>query len=136
MKKTIAIAAVALAISAFASPRAPFNVRRHHTPPPMHIQASRPAPRPMPRPVVHHLAPHHSHSAWGPGGRNFWPGFAGGVISSAILMPPAPVLTPPLPRPHVFAVWVEPVVEIRPVYDIYGNIIRYDQVVIRAGYWR
>ncbi len=34
--------------------------------------------RPMP---VHH---HHSHSFWGHGGRNFWPGFVGGVVGSAL----------------------------------------------------
>ena len=35
---------------------------------------------------MHHHAPvhHYSHCFWGPGGRNFWPGFVGGVIGGAL----------------------------------------------------
>ena len=128
MKKTIASIAIALAISAFASPRAPFNVRHHHMPPPMHIQASRPAPRPMPkpmpRPVVHHLAPHHSHSVWGPGGRNFWPGFIGGVVGSTLISQPAPVViaAPPPPGPYARQVWIEGHYETQIVNGIYTQV--------------
>lgn len=44
--------------------------------------------RPAPAPVVNHRpapAPvHHHTSAWGRGGRNFWPGFVGGIIGGAL----------------------------------------------------
>ena len=51
----------------------------------------RPAP-PPPAPRPHHR-PHDS--AWGRGGRNFWPGFVGGVIGGAVartIVEPAPVV--------------------------------------------
>ena len=50
-----------------------------------------------PGPGFHHMGPrhgphfrpgpsfhHHHHSAWGRGGRHFWPGFVGGVVGGAI----------------------------------------------------
>jgi len=44
-----------------------------------------------PAPAIHH---HHGGSAWGRGGRNFWPGFVGGVVggvlSGGIHRPPPP----------------------------------------------
>ena len=101
----------------------------------------RPIPhRPIPhRPLaVHHQPklvhpPVHHHSVWGRGGRNFWPGFTVGIASSLLMPPPPP---PPRPVVYVNQVWVPPVYETRPVYDAFGNIIRYEQVLVRAGYWR
>lgn len=102
-------------------------------PPPQY----RPAPRHPP--VVRHLPRqtpplHHYHSTWGRGGRNFWPGFTAGIVGSLLV----PRLPPPPPRPVVYVnqIWVPPVYETRPVYDAFGNIIRYEQVLVRAGYWR
>lgn len=44
-----------------------------------------------PPPVHHH---HHSHSVWGRGGRNFWPGFVGGVVGGLVYdtFTPSPVV--------------------------------------------
>ena len=78
---------------------------------------------------------HHHGSAWGRGGRNFWPGFVGGMVAGAlvndildpapsvvvtpapvVVTPPAPVVVTPAPAPVVVApqpvyttqsVWVE-----------------------------
>ena len=54
-----------------------------------------------PAPVMHHHAPvyHHHHSAWGRGGRYFWPGFVGGVIGGALtssIYPTTTVVTTPV----------------------------------------
>ena len=38
----------------------------------------------------------HHHSCWGPGGRYFWPGFAGGLVGSMLYRP-----IPPPPPPVV-----------------------------------
>ena len=53
----------------------------HRPPPPMH---------------------HHSHSVWGHGGRNFWPGFVGGVVGGLVYdaITPAPVV---VSTPTVYA---------------------------------
>lgn len=131
MKMTTMTLAALMCLAAFCKPMVHPMPHRAPAPRPAPLIHRGPAPRPAPMPHNHH-----HYSTWRRSGSSFWPGFAGGVIGSAILRPPALVLPPPPPRPHVFAVWVEPVVEIRPVYDVYGNIIRYDQVVIRAGYWR
>ena len=84
---------------------------------------------------VHHFAPrhhqHHHHSAWGRGGRHFWPGFAGGVVGgivgrtlvqnyvttpTVVTTPPVvttptvvttPVVVTPQPVTTVSSVWVE-----------------------------
>lgn len=75
--------------------------------------------RPLPPPVHHH-----HHSSWGHGGRNFWPGFVGGVVGGLVYdaITPAPVVvttptvytTPVVTTPVVAApavttqnVWVE-----------------------------
>lgn len=69
------------------------------------IQPSRqmqPGPSPAPR---RSSPPRPKHDTWGKGGRNFWPGFVGGVIGAAVApVPPAPpvpavVVTPPAPPP-------------------------------------
>lgn len=64
-----------------------------------------------PHPVRHH----HSHSTWGRGGRNFWPGFVGGVVGGIVsrrVVAPAPtvvvstptvVTTPTIVTPTVVA---------------------------------
>ena len=137
MKTLIAIAFAAFSV--FAAYSAP-----HRGPSP------RPAPRPAPvmhrapiaRPMPARPAPHHSHSSWGHGGRNFWPGFVGGVVGSTLVGRPAPVIVsprpvfapPPPPIVLVNQVWTEPAYELRPIYDVYGNIVEYQWVMTRAGY--
>ena len=40
---------------------------------------------------------HHHHGGWGRGGRNFWPGFVGGIVGGALydaVVSPAPVVAP------------------------------------------
>ena len=121
MKKIlIAIAALA-AVTCVAAP--------HHVPTGHRAPFVHRGPAPMP----HH---HHHHSVWGRGGSHFWPGITGGIVGS--LLAPANVPPPPPPRPVVYVnqVWVPPVYESRPVYDTYGRIIRYEQIVVVPGYWR
>jgi hypothetical protein len=89
---------------------------------PLFARAPRPpAHRHQPPRVPHHHhqppRPHHHHgSAWGKGGRNFWPGFVGGVAlglatravaepttvvvhrpASTVVVQPAPVVVQPAP---------------------------------------
>lgn len=59
-----------------------------------------------PHPVRHHHHHHHGHSSWGRGGRNFWPGFVGGVVGGIVsrsVVSPAPVVvtTPTVVTPTV-----------------------------------
>ena len=45
----------------------------------------RPPSRPFPGQSFHRPPPrHHHHSTWGRGGRNFWPGFVGGVVGGML----------------------------------------------------
>lgn len=125
MKKIlIAIAALA-AVTCVAAP--------YHHPAGHRVPVVHRGPPPRPAPMPHH---HHHHSVWGRGGSHFWPGFAGGLVGS--LLAPAFVPPPPPPRPVVYVqqTWVPPVYETRPVYDSYGRIIRYEQVIVVPGYWR
>lgn len=124
MNKTAIALGIALAsIACYARPMPPILHRPiHYRPPAAHHQPK------LIHPPVHH------HSTWGRGGRNFWPGFTAGVIGSLLVQPPPP--PPPRPVVYVNQIWVPPVYETRPVYDAFGNIIRYEQVLVRAGYWR
>lgn len=36
------------------------------------------------RPAVHHHHHRPTHSSWGRGGRNFWPGFVGGLVGATV----------------------------------------------------
>ena len=79
-----------------------------------------------PAPVVHH---HHGGGVWGHGGRNFWPGFVGGVVggvlSGGIHRPPpppryyysTPVVTPAPVVVTTPVVTPAPVVVTTPVYQ-------------------
>ncbi len=87
-KKIITVAAVAvLAVgTAFAGPKPPPGGGRPggHRPPPAH----------------HHGGHHSGGSAWGRGGRNFWPGFLGGLVGASLVRPappPPPVVVAPAP---------------------------------------
>ena len=60
------------------------------------------------RPNVHHRHHHHrpSHSSWGRGGRNFWPGFVGGIVGAAVARTvidttPTVITTPAVVTPAV-----------------------------------
>ena len=133
MKKIFTLIAVASMIAAFAGPPAPRSHGSHPAPRPHGPRAVYigPAPRPhLPAPRHHHH--HHHHS-----GRDVAAGIGIGLglslLSPYTMSPPPP---PPRPYPYRPLVWVPPVYETRPVYDAFGNIIRYEQVMVRAGYWR
>lgn len=84
----LAIAALLCAGTCFARPGGPGGPRGHRPgpAPAMHHRGHRPPP-PPPR--------HHHKSGWGKGGRNFWPGFVGGLIGGAVastIVEPAPVV--------------------------------------------
>lgn len=113
MKKIAAIAVVAVLGAGVCHARPHGGGHRHGGP--------RPAPvvhRSAPPPAHHH---HHGHSSWGHGGRNFWPGFVGGVVGGLlvdsvvtpppVVVAPAPVVvTPPVVATPTYVtqnVWVE-----------------------------
>lgn len=125
MKKILIALAVLAATTCTAAPY------YHRIPHRAHVVHRRPPPRPAPMPYHRH----HNNSWLGKGGRNFWPGFTGGLVSS--LLTPA-IVQPPSPPPVVLLnpVWVPPVYGTRPIYDAYGRIIRYEQYVITPGYWK
>lgn len=99
----------------FAAPHGPIG---HHL-----------APRPMHRPPPPHHR-HHHHSS-----ELFWTGLGTGLLIDAIRpTPPPPVVVGPVITTQ--RVWVPPVYETRPVLDAYGRVIRYEQVLVRVGYWQ
>ena len=82
-----------------------------------------------PRPMMHHrpapIMHHHHHGGWGYGGRNFWPGFVGGVVGGVLtdaIIGPRVITTPVVTTP----VYTTPVVA-TPVYTS-------QQVWIPGGY--
>lgn len=90
-KLILAVGAAALSVVAFAGPHGGPGGR-----------GPRPGPRPGmmhhgPRPGIHPPPPPRHHSGWGRGGREFWPGFVGGVVGGlavgTIRPVPAPVVT-------------------------------------------
>ena len=103
----------------------------HHVRPvfrPSHIHHRMPPPPPK----VHHHK-HHSSA--------FWTGVGIGVFGDLLLRGSTPiprplVVTPPPPVVAVNPIWIPPVYETRPVYDSYGRVIRYEQVLVRVGYWQ
>ena len=64
---------------------------------------------PRPAPMMHHHHHHHHGGFWGRGGRNFWPGFVGGVVGGVIadavigptVVAPTVVTTPVVTTPVV-----------------------------------
>lgn len=78
--------------------------------------------RPGPyRPVPHHHHHHHHSSGW------FWAGVGTGLLLDAVRPAPVVVRNP---------VWVPPTYSTVPVCDTYGRVIRYDRVLVTAGYWQ
>jgi hypothetical protein len=69
--------------------------------------------RPPPPPHHHHHHHHHG-SAWGKGGRNFWPGFIGGVAAGlaarTVAEPTTVVVTPTVVAPAPVVVTPAPIV--------------------------
>ena len=114
VKMTMVLGAVLCASVCMARPHGGPGPRRGHGPVMRGGFGHRPPP-------MHH---HHHHSSWGRGGRNFWPGFVGGVVGGLVydVVTPAPVVvttptvvtTPIVTTPVVAApvvttqsVWVE-----------------------------
>ena len=96
MNRTIQMLAMAVAavmITGVGFAKAP--PRRGHKAPPPPPRAVHKAPRPAPPPPARH---HHKHSVWGKGGRNFLPGFIGGVVGGVIAdkVVTTPVVTTPV----------------------------------------
>lgn len=125
-------AAAAIAIARpgpYARPR-PMPPHRAYVPPPHHRVHV--PPRPVPFVPRHH---YHAYHADAP----FWVGLGVGAIGVALSHAIAPAPTAVVAPPPVVVrnpVWVPPVYETRPVYDAYGQLVRYEQVMVRAGYWQ
>lgn len=90
---------------------------------------------PMYGPRIHHATPppprhHHHHHHSGP----FWTGvgigLAGGLLSTMIAPPPAPVVIQATPQ----RVWIPPVYGERPVYRA-GIYVGTERYIITPGYW-
>ena len=124
--KTLTIAVAALVASmAFAAPHGHTGPRPGHGPIPM--RRPPPPPPPPPRPMPHH---HHHSPSW------FLVGIGTGLLIDA-LRPTHPLPPPVVVGPVVHQrVWVPPVYETRPVIDVYGRVVRYEQVLVRPGYWQ
>lgn len=58
------------------------------------------------------------------------------AVWNAFPKPPPPAFVAPPPRPIVSAVWIQPVYEIRPMYDQFGRFIGYQRVLVSQGYWQ
>lgn len=121
--KTLTIAvAVLVALMAFAAPHGRMGHRPEHGPIQIHHQP--------PRPMHHHNHSHHNHSpAW------FWAGIGTGLFIDAFRStpPPPPIVVGPVVHKRI---WVPPVYETRHILDAYGRVIRYEQVLVRPGYWQ
>ena len=120
--KTLTIAVAVLAASmAFAAPHGHTGPRSGHCPIP--LRRPPPPPRPMPHYHVYCHSPY-----W------FLAGLGTGLLVDAFRpTPPPPVIVGPVVHQLV---WVPPVYETRPILDAYGRVIRYEQVLVRPGYWQ
>lgn len=92
----------------------------------------RQVPRVRPhRPPVHRAPPpprHHAPVV------PFVYGIGAGMLLSHAIIHSHP--TPPPPVVALNPIWIPPVYESRPVYDSYGRIVRYEQVLVKEGYWQ
>ena len=125
MKTLTIIVAVLVASVTFGAPHGHIGPRPGHGPIPMR------RPPPPPRPMQHCHSHHHSNHSltW------FWTGLGTGLLIDALrpTPPPPPIVVGPVVHQRV---WVPPIYETRPVFDVYGRVIRYDQVLVRPGYWQ
>lgn len=125
MKKAILFAVLAASMTAAAMP---FGARRM-----FYHRRARFKPVPVkhahPPRVHHHYHPNRPNMFWTGLGIGFLGGLAVDTLRPAQVVPPPPVV---IRNP----VWVPPVYESRPVLDTYGRVIRYEQVLVREGYWR
>lgn len=92
--------------------------------------------RPMPLPhhsVYHH---HHSHSVWGRGGSNFWPGFVGGVVGGVVgnVVSQPIVTTPIVTTPVVTTPVVQSPVVVQPQVVVQQPVTTVQNVWIEGTY--
>ena len=79
----------------------------------------------------------HHHRWHGPGPVFTLSAIGAGLTAAAIASAWArPVVPAPAVVPMPGRVWVPPVYETRPVYNAYGQIIGWQQVMVVPGYWR
>lgn len=92
----------------------------------------RQVPRARPhRPPVHRVPPpRHHHAPITP----FVYGVGTGLLFSHAIIGHHPI--PPPPVVALNPIWIPPVYENRPVYDSYGRFLRYEQVIVKEGYWQ
>jgi len=137
MKKLMIVACIiSSGLIAFGNPGGP--APRGHAP----AHAVRcPAPAPC-RPVPYRPAPHSHHHGhhdfWGPGGRNFWPGFLGGVVGGAVT---TAIVNQPASQTVVVAN-PTPVVVVQPqkvwVDGHYEDVVQPNGLLVRTwipGHW-
>lgn len=120
MKKTIALSIIVIAFIANAIPHS--IVRPMHRPPAMHPVIHRPPiyrhhPRIVPPLPVVPYVPHQHHPS-----RYLWATAAGAFLTSSFWTP-------------FYSVYVPPVYEDMPIYDAYGNVLRYKRVLVKGGYY-
>ena len=114
-KKTIvAICVIAVAGSMFATPRG-----GHH-----HHGGRHVAPR-------HHHVHRPKHSTWGRGGRNFWPGFVGGLVGATVARTVIEPATTIVTAPAV----VTPVVTATPVVTTAPVVVETPVVTATQQVW-
>lgn len=127
MKKIIVTFALAVAFSAVAFGPVGSRTRIMHRPSRRVVHVTPPRPS---QPSMHHRQHMHHHYHYNPL-LPFTVGLGTGLFFGRAARP----LPPPPPVVAVNPVWVQPVYETRPVLDQFGNIIRYEQVLIKVGYW-
>lgn len=125
MKKIIATFILAAAFSAVAFGPVGSRTRIMHRPSRRVVHVTPPPRHPMH--YRHHMHHYYRYNPLLP----FTVGLGTGLVFGGVARP----LPPPPPVVAVNPVWVQPVYESRPVLDQFGNIIRYEPVLVRAGYW-
>ena len=122
----------------------PNNMPNRNMPPsnryPGHVQGMRseviPRP-PIPRPQI---MPYYEYNKFKPlhmrKDISLTFGFSGNILYPDFIVKMPIYLRPTPPVVLVNPIWVPPVYENRPVYNIYGEVVGYNRVLIVQGYWK